>query len=242
MFKKGGPTARELLKQSLSSTKGGYDLLAPKFDNTPFRSDKKVLSEISSYIKKHAPFNNALDVCTGTGAGVETLHPFVKKSIIGVDWSSEMLKQARKNLSVLKKGPKIKLVKKDIYDMNYKNQFDIAVCFGAYGHIDRDNQQRFLDNVNAALKPGGLFFFNVTDDLPWYTFKYIILKGFDVLMKIRNFLIKPEFIMYYLEFTKSRVKELVKDNPKWKLLDVINLKNVGSIYNPSDCLVILQKK
>ncbi len=243
MFQKDGPSTIELLKQSLSSTQEGYNLLASKFDNTPFRSDRLVLTEITQQIKKYAPYNLALDVCCGTGAGIETIYPFIKQSITGVDYSREMLKQAQKNLrqKISKNYPNIKLIQKDIFKLNIKNKFDLAVCFGAYGHIDKKNQKKFLDNINNALKSGGYFIFNLTDDLPWYCPKFIILKGFDIVMKIRNFLIKPEFIMYYMDFTASRLKTIIKSDLKWKLIDIIKLKKSGSIYNPSDCLVVLKK-
>jgi hypothetical protein len=35
---------RELARQALSSVEGGYDLLAPKFDHTPFRTPDGVLA------------------------------------------------------------------------------------------------------------------------------------------------------------------------------------------------------
>ena len=38
MFHAKGPTFWELAVQALSSTEHGYDLLAPKFDYTPFRT------------------------------------------------------------------------------------------------------------------------------------------------------------------------------------------------------------
>ena len=38
MFHPQGPTFWELARQALSSTQRGYDLLAPKFDFTPFRT------------------------------------------------------------------------------------------------------------------------------------------------------------------------------------------------------------
>ena len=38
MYHPDGPTFWELARQALSSTTRGYDLLAPKFDVTPFRT------------------------------------------------------------------------------------------------------------------------------------------------------------------------------------------------------------
>ena len=43
MFHPQGPTLRELAVQALSSVPRGYDLLAPKFDYTPFRTPDPVL-------------------------------------------------------------------------------------------------------------------------------------------------------------------------------------------------------
>ena len=43
MFHPQGPTVWELLVQALSSTEQGYDLLAPKFDSTPFRTPEAIL-------------------------------------------------------------------------------------------------------------------------------------------------------------------------------------------------------
>jgi hypothetical protein len=43
MFHPQGPTFWELARQVLSSTERGYDLLAPKFDFTPFRTPEEIL-------------------------------------------------------------------------------------------------------------------------------------------------------------------------------------------------------
>ncbi len=43
VFSPRGPSVRELAVQALSSVEGGYDLLAPKFDHTPFRTPDDVL-------------------------------------------------------------------------------------------------------------------------------------------------------------------------------------------------------
>ena len=40
MFSPHGPSVRELAMQALASVEGGYDLLAPKFDHTPFRTPR----------------------------------------------------------------------------------------------------------------------------------------------------------------------------------------------------------
>lgn len=68
-----GPTLRELAVQALSSVERGYDLLAPKFDATPFRTPDWMLAATITALREHGPFERGLDVCTGTGVGLELL-------------------------------------------------------------------------------------------------------------------------------------------------------------------------
>ena len=50
MFHEKGPTLLELARQALSSTEHGYDLLAPKFDYTPFRTPDAILDAVAPHI------------------------------------------------------------------------------------------------------------------------------------------------------------------------------------------------
>ena len=54
MFHEKGPTLRELAEQALSSTDHGYDLLASKFDYTPFRTPDAMLERAAEVAKKKA--------------------------------------------------------------------------------------------------------------------------------------------------------------------------------------------
>ena len=69
MFSPGSPSARELAAQALSSVGRGYDLLAPKFDRTPFRTPDDVLDATAEALRPPGAFGPGLDVCCGTGAG-----------------------------------------------------------------------------------------------------------------------------------------------------------------------------
>jgi hypothetical protein len=69
MFSPRGRSLRELAMQALSSVEGGYDLLAPKFDHTPFRTSDCVLDATADALRPLGPFGRGLDVCCGTGAG-----------------------------------------------------------------------------------------------------------------------------------------------------------------------------
>ena len=96
MFSPQGPSVRELAMQALSSVEGGYDLLAPKFDYTSFRTPDSVLDATAGALRPVGPFGRGLDVCCGTGAGVRVLRSVCQERLMGVDFSLGMLAQARR--------------------------------------------------------------------------------------------------------------------------------------------------
>ena len=73
MFHPKGPSFFELAKQWLSSSERGYDLLAPRFDYTPFCTPESVLSVVAQQLQRSAPIGSLLDVCCGTGAAMQSL-------------------------------------------------------------------------------------------------------------------------------------------------------------------------
>ena len=91
MFTSQGPTARELAVQALSSIERGYDLLAPKFDHTPFRTPDRFLDSTLEVLGGLGPFRTGLDVCCGTGAGLGMLSELCQERVTGVDFSEGML-------------------------------------------------------------------------------------------------------------------------------------------------------
>lgn len=198
MFEPGGPTFLELMKQALSSTEHGYDLLAPKFDKTPFRTPDAILERMAERI---GPVDSALDVCCGTGAAMRWLRPLCKTRVVGLDGSQGMLDEAARRLADAPGTARIELVRGDALDMPFREDVDVATCVGAFGHILEKDEPRFLASIHRALKPGGRFVF-VTGELPsliepsWW-----MARGFNAAMRVRNALLKPEFVMYYLTFT-----------------------------------------
>jgi hypothetical protein len=66
VFSPQGPSLRELAVQALSSVERGYDLLAPKFDHTPFRTPDSVLDATAGVLRPLGPFGRGLDVCVAT--------------------------------------------------------------------------------------------------------------------------------------------------------------------------------
>jgi SAM-dependent methyltransferase len=192
MFSPQGPSLRELTVQALSSVERGYDLLAPKFDHTPFRTPPSVLGATAAALAELGPFGRGLDVCCGTGAGLDVLAPLCRDGIAGVDFSAGMLAQARAA------HPRAALVRADARALPFDGGFDLAVTFGALGHFLPAERPPLFAGVHRALRPGGLLAFPVVAPLPLTSPWYWAALGFDVAMRVRNALRRPPFVMYYL--------------------------------------------
>ena len=192
MFERGGPTLWELMVQAMSSTERGYDLIARKFDYTPFRTPDPILEAMA---KEIGSIGSALDVCCGTGAAMKHLQPLTRERLAGIDTSQGMLDEARRRL-----GDGVVLVRGDALTMRYEQEFDVVTSVGAFGHILEKDEPLFLARIHAALKLGGRFVFATgprpRPTSPWFWMAH----GFNAVMRARNALYKPEFIMYYLTF------------------------------------------
>jgi ubiquinone/menaquinone biosynthesis C-methylase UbiE len=191
VFSPGGPSARELARQALSSVQGGYDLLAPKFDRTPFRTADAILDATADVLAPLGPFGRGLDVCCGTGAGMRVLGSVCQGPVTGVDFSSGMLAQARRT------HPDGEWVRADARALPFAGAFDLAVSFGALGHFLPAERPALFAGVYRALRPGGVLAIPVGGPLPVTSVGYWSLLGFDTVMRVRNALWHPAFVMYY---------------------------------------------
>jgi ubiquinone/menaquinone biosynthesis C-methylase UbiE len=191
MFSPGGPSAGELVRQALSSVEGGYDRLAPKFDRTPFRTSGRVLEATAGALRLLGPAGPGLDVCCGTGAGVQVLKALGQGRITGVDFSSGMLAQARRA------HPDVTWVRADARALPFAGAFGLAVSFGALGHFRPAERPALFAGVYRALLPGGVFAFPVVAPPPAASRGYWALAGFDLAMRVRNAVWRPRFVMYY---------------------------------------------
>lgn len=187
----GGPTLRELTVQALSSVERGYDLLAPKFDHTPFRTPENVLEATAQALSEQGPFDRGLDVCCGTGAGLDALRPLCREQIAGVDFSAGMLAQARVA------HPDAAFVRADVRALPFRAGFDLAVTFGALGHFLPAERPELFQGVHRALRPGGLFAFPHWSPPPLTSRWHWAALGFDGAMRVRNAVWRPPFVMYY---------------------------------------------
>jgi ubiquinone/menaquinone biosynthesis C-methylase UbiE len=190
MFSPQGPSLRELAVQALSSVERGYDLLAPKFDHTPFRTPEIILDATTETLSELGPFEAGLDVCCGTGAGMRVLQSLCPRRT-GVDFSNGMLAQAGAA------DRDATWVRADARALPFTAGFDLAVTFGALGHFLPAERPALFAGVYRALRPGGLFAVPLGTPPPVTSPAHWALLGFDVAMRVRNAVWRPPFVMYY---------------------------------------------
>jgi len=205
VFDREGPSLRELVAQALASTERGYDLLAPKFDKTPFRTPEPVLDAMDAILGPPGSLAAGLDVCCGTGAALRHLQRACRERVVGIDFSQGMLDEAR-----LRCGQGVELVRGDALALPFDGEFDVVTSAGAFGHIERADEDRFVAGIARALRPGGRFVF-VTSERPRpYDPWCWLAHGFNAVMRARNALLQPPFIMYYLTFLLPDVRPLLE--------------------------------
>ncbi|MBC9713570.1 class I SAM-dependent methyltransferase [Streptomyces sp. TRM66268-LWL] len=189
------PTLRELAVQALSSVEHGYDLLAPKFDRTPFRTPEHVLDAVAKALRSLGPFDRGLDLCCGTGAGIDVLREVCRERVAGVDFSAGMLAEARRQAP-----DDVALVRGDALALPFGEAFDLLVSFGAFGHFLPEERTVLFAEAYRVLRPGGSFVFPIGAPVPLRSRTYWMLLGFDSVMRVRNAVWRPPFVMYYLAF------------------------------------------
>jgi ubiquinone/menaquinone biosynthesis C-methylase UbiE len=201
VFSPQGPSLRELCVQALSSVERGYDLLAPKFDHTPFRTPDSILQATVQALEGSGPFGRGLDVCCGTGAGLTTLQRLCRDGFTGVDFSAGMLAQARAAY------PEATFVRADVRALPFAGEFDLAVTFGALGHFLPAERPALFEGVFRALRPGGVFAVPMGVLPPPTSVAHWTLTGFDLVMRVRNAVLRPPFVMYYRTTPPAAVRD-----------------------------------
>lgn len=262
MFTPQGPTLRELTVQALSSTERGYDLLAPKFDLTPFRTPDRILDAVADALGALGPFRAGLDICCGTGAGVDVLREVCAERVTGVDFSAGMLATARSALlpkdaagadgshgeamdaggtEGRTRGPAVDFVRADARALPFRAAFDVAVSFGAFGHFLPSERPALFTQVREVLRPGGLFGFPVPAPPRVGSRLYWTLWGFDAAMRARNAVWRPPFVMYYRTF---RLGDVVDELTRTGFgVDLVALDTLGRLPDGSPrCRMLVARR
>ena len=126
-----------------------------------------------------------------------------------MDFSEGMLEQARTFQPP--EGKTARFLHANVLQWVPDQEYDVVTSFGAFGHFVPRDQPALLDLIKRALKPGGRFVF-VTGPRPTAAqATFWLAHGFNLAMRVRNAIVPPPFIMYYLTFTLddalSRLRE-----------------------------------
>ena len=210
MFHPDGPTLLELARQALSSVERGYDLLAPKFDRTPYRTPDALLAAVAAQLGPPDSVRDALDVCCGTGAAARFLRPLCRDRVVGVDLSAGMLAEARRRHAADPGEAALTFVQGDALALPFDAEFDLVTSFGAFGHIEEADEGRFVAAVARALRPGGRFAFVTAEPPSPLAPRVLQARAFNAAMRVRNALWQPPFVMYYLTFLLPRARVLLE--------------------------------
>lgn len=207
MFSPEGPTVRELTVQALSSVERGYDLLAPKFDHTPFRTPEPALIATARVLAQLGPYTRGLDLCCGTGAGVDALRTVCREEAVGVDFSGGMLDVARATPRAAD-GPGVRWVRGDATRLPFApGSFELVASFGALGHFLPADRPALFAGVRDVLRPGGRFVLPLAAPPRPGSSAYWTLWAFDAAMRVRNALWRPPFVMYYRTMRLGAVQQ-----------------------------------
>ena len=136
-------------------------------DEDPLRSDKygeseKSRAQVDFVIEKLGiqPGDRILDLCCGQGRHLLDL---MKRGyeVVGVDLSEYMLAKCRE--AAENEGLKPNLIQADMREISFESEFDAVVnLFTSFGYLEDDGEdQKVLDAVSRALKPGGRFFIDM---------------------------------------------------------------------------------
>ncbi len=157
----------------------------------PFRTPDGVLDATADALRAFGPFGRGLDVCCGTGAGMRVLRSVCQGQVMGVDFSTGMLAQARRA------HPDARWVRADVRALPFAGAFDLAVSFGALGHFLPAGRPALFAGVCRALRPGGVLAVPIGAPQRVTSGGYWALAGFDLAMRVRDAVWRPPFVMYY---------------------------------------------
>lgn len=163
----------------------------------------------------------------GVGTGYITSALLKYGNVIGIDSSSLMLKQARKNLK--NKNNKLSLINESIFTFNLNKKIDYIVSYRVFMHFDTNNINKALKNIKKHLKDDSLFVF----DLPSKSY----LKKIIQTLKIKFF--KGEEVHNY-SYSKNEVYSIIKNN-NLEVVDILAIDH-AVIFLPIYFLFNYSKK
>lgn len=135
----------------------GYDEIAREYQAKRHTFDNvEVLTEFFHYLPKCA---RILDAGCGAGVPCADLAMQAGFEVVGVDFSSSMLKMARKNV------PEADLIKEDMTKLGFlDNSFDGLIALYSIIHVPREMHASLYQQFHEILKPEGMMLMCIGSD------------------------------------------------------------------------------
>lgn len=154
-----------------------YDLFARVYDAWQGIYSKPFAAAVYPYyeaeiVRRGFPEASLIDITCGTGTFLSLWslrHPDWR--LAGLDGSPGMLRRARANLAALRPRPLLRVARLEslpgLEALSVKGGFGAAVCmFDSLNHLTRRiDLQRSLAGVSKLLLPGGIFLFDMNDEI-----------------------------------------------------------------------------
>lgn len=184
--------------QATASTRQGYNLLAPRFEQTAYATPTVLIEACRRRVDLLFPVDSSsargADLACGTGRGLVALRKSCRLWD-GYDFSPRMLEQARQKLGP---GQEVVLLESDLADLRLPPKvYQRVVTFGAWGHILPCWRAQLCREIVRSLSDDGVFY-TITADAasPWQA-DWWLAGAFDLAIKGRNRLLGDPFHMYY---------------------------------------------
>ncbi|MBT5021977.1 class I SAM-dependent methyltransferase [Candidatus Woesearchaeota archaeon] len=185
---------------------------------------KKKFSSICNEFKHPI---KVLDLGCGEGRYFHQIQNY--KQITGIDASKEMIKKAKK---IFKKNKKIILKVGNLFDINYKEEFELAYSIGVLAEHSPINLH-LLTKIYTALKKEGYFVF--TSSIPSrlslkirralgdivFTFTNVLFRNSSINRKLLNSYMSPKNVKKLIKKTKFKIVDFKRVNKKGSHVDQI---------------------
>jgi len=136
--------------------------LNPEIDAATRTQDsiERTIDFLLGFCKK--PQMDILDL--GCGPGIYTEKIAEKgHNVTGVDFSENSIRYARNQAK--EKNLEINYICQDYLELNYNKQFDLVILiYTDFGVLLPDEREKLLENIYKALKPTGVFVFDVLNN------------------------------------------------------------------------------
>ena len=139
----------------MNRTVGYYDQHAAEYYSNTIDADfGQLRRKFASYMPEGA---RIIDIGSGSGRDVRAFCDMGFRAM-GLDASEEMAREARDRLG-------IEVITGDMSEWTAEEAFDGIWCCAALLHLHEDEADRFFQNLDLNLKPGGLIFLSVKEGI-----------------------------------------------------------------------------